>query len=205
MLRVRRAVASFFSSGIGSLISPFSHVLSRFGADYGNRDMTPFRLFPSLFLFFINLGAFAQTAAPEYIANDAPAWSPDGTHIAFQSDRDGRWRIWIIEPEKGKPAWPLTPEHHHAREPHWSPDGRKIAYVADVEGNEGNSEIFAIDVEDKTVIQLTQNPEQDAAPQWSPDGGHIAFASTRNGWWDVYIMNADGSDVRRLTFGKDGQ
>ena len=67
---------------------------------------------------------------------------------------------------------------------------------------EGRSHIFTIDLSSGAVRQLTSGGNHhDAAPRWSPDGTRIAFKSTRagNGKWDVYVMNADGSQVTRLT------
>ena len=67
---------------------------------------------------------------------------------------------------------------------------------------EGRAHIFTIDLSSGAVRQLTSGGNHhDAAPRWSPDGTRIAFKSTRagNGRWDVYVMNADGSKVTRLT------
>jgi Tol biopolymer transport system component len=47
--------------------------------------------------------------------------------------------------------------------------------------------------------RLTDDPGSDIEPAWSPDGTRIAFASNRDGDWDIYVMDADGGNVRRLT------
>ena len=57
-----------------------------------------------------------------------PAWSPDGTRIVYQSNRDAKWNLWTISPEGGQPAR-LTNDSEFNYQPSWSPDGRWIAYA----------------------------------------------------------------------------
>ena len=64
---------------------------------------------------------------------------------------------------------------------------------------DSNSEIYVVDAASGATTNLTNNPAEDYTPLWSPDGSRIAFFSTRTGWLEIFAMNADGSNVRRLT------
>jgi TolB protein len=91
-------------------------------------------------------------------------------------------------------------------DPVWSPDGQHIAFTLQPQPAEGtlqvrpNVDIWVMDIETGARTQLTQDPGADLWPVWSPDGQSIAFVSERdNANGEVYVMNADGSGVRRLT------
>jgi ABC-type sugar transport system substrate-binding protein len=79
-----------------------------------------------------------------------------------------------------------------------------IAFDSD---RDGNREIYVMDPDGKNTVNLTNNPADDFGPAWSPDGQEIAFVSNREneqgGGQYIYIMNADGSDVRQLTTGNN--
>lgn len=126
-----------------------------------------------------------------------PAWSPDGQHIAFASDREGGTHIWILEPRNGT-AHPLTTDvQAAASSPSWSPDGRRIAFDAD---DEGNYDIYTQSISSPAPTRLTSNPAHDSDPAWSPDGLHIAFVSDReDNDLEIYVMDAYGHHVTRLT------
>lgn len=81
--------------------------------------------------------------------------------------------------------------------PNWSPDGRHIVFRRMV--GEKDSEVFIANSDGSGAVNLTNNPAFDGWPAWSPDGREIAFASNRAGnpkVYKVYVMAADGSDVR---------
>ncbi len=75
--------------------------------------------------------------------------------------------------------------------PKWSPDGSRVAFVA-------GSDILVVSLADGAITNLT-NHLGGSSPAWSRDGGKIAFTSNRDGLTELYVMNADGSSVRRLT------
>lgn len=77
-----------------------------------------------------------------------------------------------------------------------SMDGSKLVFHSN---RMGNSDIFLLDIETDSLIQLTNHPAIDRTPSISPDGQHIAFVSTRDGNYDVFIINIDGSELKNLT------
>jgi TolB protein len=128
-----------------------------------------------------------------------PAWSPDNERIAFFSN-DGGWeQIWLIDADGANLTLPWESGTAEI-EPAWSPDGTQLVYAADVTGRR-NFQIFVRSLDPVgEPVQLTTSG-QNFSPAWSPDGRSIAFISTRTRQQSkVYIMRADGSDERILTF-----
>lgn len=128
-----------------------------------------------------------------------PAWSPDGTKIAFTSDRDafflGELDIYVIDVDGGDPRR-LTDAPGSHSDPAWSPDGTKIAFASD---RNGDFEIYVMNADGGDPVRLTDAVGADSDPAWSPDGTKIAFTSHRDGNAEVYVMNADGSNPVNLT------
>jgi Tol biopolymer transport system component len=137
-----------------------------------------------------------------------PAWSPDGSRIAWwgqdpqtESSQTSPNLIYMVDVQSGE-----VTELGEGTDPVWSPDGQHIAFTLQPQPAEGtfqvtpNADIWVMDIETGARTQLTQNPGADLWPVWSPDGQRIAFVSERdNSSGEVYVMSADGSDVRRLT------
>jgi len=129
------------------------------------------------------------------LARDSdPAWSPDGTRIAYTSERDG-WRAIYVVNEDGSDVKRLTPLTWHSFHPAWSPDGTRIAFVS---VRDGNPDVYVMNADGSGELRLTNNPTIDTDPAWSPDGARIAFSSDRAGNHDIYVMSADGSGVTRI-------
>jgi Tol biopolymer transport system component len=80
----------------------------------------------------------------------------------------------------------------------WSPDGTRIIYRDSRRGFNENDEIYIMNADGSDQINLTNDPANDWGPTWSPDGTQIAFNSERSGSMRLFIMNADGSDVRQV-------
>ncbi len=96
----------------------------------------------------------------------------------------------------------LTSGFTNNNAPILSPDGKQIAFAST--RNSATYDIFVMDVDGKNVVNLTnRGASQDYSPSWSPDGKRIAFYSNRDGVqssaYGLYVMNADGSEVRQLT------
>ncbi len=131
-------------------------------------------------------------------SNWGATWSPDGKHILFNSAREGgRPHLYIMNPD-GSGLRRLCPHSSLWEEyPGWSPDGKKIAFMSNV----GTSSwvIYVMNADCTGLKQVTQGPGEDGGPRWSPDSKKIAFTSNRTGRAEIYLMNADGSHVTRLT------
>ncbi len=129
--------------------------------------------------------------------DDEPSWSPDGTQIAFASERDGNREIYVMDAD-GSNVQRLTNNRADDWNPVWSPDGWRIAFESD---RDGNREIYTMSsVDGSQQTNLTNNDFDDWYPTWSPDGDQIAFQSDRVGFSiDIFVMNDDGTDQRNLT------
>ena len=127
--------------------------------------------------------------------SDSPAFSPDGSRIAFASDRSGDLEIYVMNTD-GSNVVQLTDSAGRDTSPDWSPDGSQIAFRSN---RSGDPEVFVMNADGSDVRQLTNSPEFDGSPSWSPDGSQIAFDSKRDGNFEIYVMNADGSDPVNLS------
>jgi dipeptidyl aminopeptidase/acylaminoacyl peptidase len=122
-----------------------------------------------------------------------PSWSPDGRQIAFRSTRDGHDQIYVMNAD-GTCQRRLTTGVDD-RSPAWSPDGCSIAF--DHFFDESHQDIAVISPGGGSIRRVTTLSGEYAA--WSPDGGRLAFASARDGDYDIYVINADGTDEQQLT------
>jgi len=127
-------------------------------------------------------------------------WSPDGSRIAFASDRSGNPDIYIMQSDGSNPNQ-LTNHPSDDSYPDWSPEGDNIVFASN---RDGNFEIYKVSVTGSEIERLTQHPSMDYLPAWSNDGSQIAFASERDGYAEIYIMNADGTDIVNVTKNQSG-
>lgn len=135
-----------------------------------------------------------------------PAWSPDGSKIAFGSHHDGNSEIYVMNADGTNPVR-LTNDPAADAYPAWSPDGTKIAFSSQRAGI-ATSTIHVMNSDGSGVTQLTTGAVDDAKPTWSPDGTKIAFSRVAQCYdyyceRDLFVMNADGSGVTQLTSGDD--
>lgn len=163
-------------------------------------------------------GADVQNLLPDFVKDFAPAWSPDGTRIAFATDAKtgfptGSTEAIYVANADGSDARRLTEIGQRNDLPTWSPDGREIAFLSD---RDGNWDLYVMNADGTNVRNVTRNTADNCAcagdedvgfgsrdrPSWSPDGSLIAFSSDladsgRN--LDVFTIHPDGTGLRRLT------
>lgn len=159
-----------------------------------------------------------------------PVISPDKTKVAFSTDRDGSYDIYIINTD-GTNIKRVTNHTSNELRPCWSPDSSKLMYIGvgglhliDIDGSNDSlfmeypsyecywkssdpeivlrhhADIYTVDL-NGTKTQLTIRSDIEKDPVWSPDGSKIVYASNRYGNYDIFIMNADGSNQTCLTYG----
>ncbi|MBN1217848.1 MAG: PD40 domain-containing protein [Anaerolineae bacterium] len=123
-----------------------------------------------------------------------PAWSPDGSRIAFESGRDGdanNVEIYVMNAD-GSGQTNLTNDPASDAFPSWSPDGKYIVFMR-------NADIYIMNADGSRLKNLTGTPGSEYNPHWSPDGSKIVFESAGVGNTEIYLMNIDGSQITRLT------
>lgn len=149
------------------------------------------------------IAALACAPGPglDALARDEPApWRPDSADVIFASNRGGNSEVYLRA--AGSAEWTNLTRHPGADNwPEWSPDGRKIAFQS---SRAGKLDIWVMNADGSEQKQLTDHPEPDYLPAWTPDGKRITFTSWRREEQDttraphIYVMDADGSDLRRL-------
>lgn len=127
--------------------------------------------------------------------NWRPDWSPDGSQLVFQSNRDGNFEIYRVNLDRTS-LLNLTNHPANDGDPDWAPDGSAIVFVSDRDGGKG---LYKMSPDGSKVVQLLDGSWDCSFPRWSPDGSMIAFTSGRDGTLDIYVMNAEGGHVRKVT------
>jgi Tol biopolymer transport system component len=140
------------------------------------------------------------------VDDDFPAWSPDGTKIAFMSDRHGNGEIYYMNSD-GTGVTRVTNDSDLDMQPAWSPGGTQLVFARLVSST-SDYEIFKIDIDGLNETPLTNNTAYwDFAPAWAPSS-QIVFATNRDSTdpanlssvdYEIYKMGSDGSSPTRLT------
>jgi Tol biopolymer transport system component len=125
--------------------------------------------------------------------------------IAFVSERDGNQEIYVMD-SNGENQTNLTNGPGEDFSPAWSPDGKQIVFTS---GRDGSDQIYVMDANGFGQVRITSKPGYNERPAWSPDGKRIAFLSDRDGITpnddvvmkeEIYIMDANGSNFKRVTY-----
>src|SRR6266568_7562655 len=133
-----------------------------------------------------------------------PSWNPTGTLIAYARKTTGSQvppDIWVMFAD-GSGRTRLTTDSVPERQPAWSPDGSHIAYARAPGGNFGGFHIWVMGAGGSFPHQVTNpwNQASDPDPAWSPDGTRIAFVRSKpDAFPELYVVNADGTGLQRLT------
>jgi TolB protein len=135
------------------------------------------------------------TRSPEQ--DSTPAWSPDGRRIAFVSQRDRNYEIYMLDLTTGRSVNLSNSRDTVDREAAWSAGGTLVAFTTLVASGRDVS-IVDLATGDKRVL-LPDSDMADAMPQWSPDGRHIAFQTYERGQWRVEIMDFETGDIWRVS------
>jgi Tol biopolymer transport system component len=139
------------------------------------------------------------TRARRVADGQAPKWSPDGTRIVFQSPfLPGTGDVFVINPD-GTGLSRLTSEPDFDGWPEWSPDGSRILFSSHRD-HRWNAYVMNSDGSSQTPLRRAFEPSRESGEtsfaSWSPNGKLIVFSGNDS---DIYVANADGSDIRNLT------
>ncbi len=126
----------------------------------------------------------------------SPAWSPDGTRLAYVSFERKKPIVFIQNLATGQRSV-LAAFKGNNSAPAWAPDGRRLAVVL---SKDGFAQIYTLNVDGTGLQRLTNSPLVDTEPEWSPDGQWIVFTSDRGGSPQIYRMPASGGAASRVTF-----
>jgi Tol biopolymer transport system component len=126
----------------------------------------------------------------------SPQYSPDGTHIAFRSDRSGNYEIWICDQDGRNPVRITNFQGPLTGSPRWSPDSQQIAFDT---RPRGNADIYIVRADGSQLRQLTTNPFGQVVPSWSADGKSVYYASNETGSWQVWRQDVNGGSPSQVT------
>jgi TolB protein len=132
-----------------------------------------------------------------------PAWSPDGSKIAFQSKRDGDlFQVYVMDAD-GNNKRRLSDGIGFAGLPAWSPDGTTVAYVSGEQQTAGaQRELFTVPVDGGALRKLTSLGSSLSNPQWSPDGNTISvLQAVADRQYKLLLVNAESGEQRILVQG----
>jgi len=134
-----------------------------------------------------HVGGTAEPFLVSSLTEDNPQFSPDGSRIAFESNRGGGpQEIWVAHADGSNPVQMTNNLGRHQGSPRWSPDGRWIAF--DSLGDNGRRHIYVIEASGGRPLRVNPEEPGEAVPFWSHDGKWIYFFSDRSGRFEIWRM-----------------
>ncbi len=129
-----------------------------------------------------------------------PSWSPDGQTIAFAAytTDETNLEIYTMRADGTERRKVMDSQPRLNWRPDWSPDGDRLVFQSN---RDGNFEIYRVNLDGTSLVNLTNHPANDGDPDWAPDGSAIVFVSDRGGGDGLYKMAPDGSGVVQLLDG----
>ncbi|MCG3173310.1 MAG: Protein TolB [Myxococcota bacterium] len=183
---ISRIISNRPEMNLGGFYSPDGKSIAFTWSQDGNHEV--YRLNPD--------GSSPVRLTNDWSIDITPSWSPDGKQIAFVSNRSGNPHIYIMNADGSSPKR-LTFNGDYNQTPRWSPRGDVIAFTA--RDDRKIMDLFTIHVQTGELKRLTQDQGNNEEPSWSPNGRYLTFLSDRTGTSQVWIMNADGANQRRIT------
>lgn len=148
----------------------------------------------------------SQTPKVRSISNDpsgknsvSPSRSPDGKWVAFSSDRDGNWEIYVANADSGTLQRMTFNTWATEVNPVWSPNGKQLVYESI---RNGNWDLYTMDVVTGEEGRLTTSPGSDINAFWSPDSSKILFQSNRDGITQIYEIDMASKVDRKVSQGQ---
>src|SRR5690606_22664373 len=127
-----------------------------------------------------------------------PRFSPNRQEITYMSYEGGQPQVYLLQIETGQRELVANfPNMTFA--PRFSPDGQRV--IMSLLRDDGNSNIFALDLRSRNTTRLTNSNAIDTSPSYSPDGSRVVFTSDRGGRTQIYVMAGTGGDAKRISFG----
>jgi Tol biopolymer transport system component len=159
----------------------------------------------NLEIYTIQPDGSGQTNITNDPANDSyPFWSPDGRHIAFESDRAGSSQIYLMDADGSNVQQLTEGEGDYSLDANgfspWSPDGSKLI-VSNMPSGGKTFDLHILDIATKITTPLTAEPGEYILSSWSSDGTHIAFIASQTGRFaaDLFVVGSDGSHLVKVT------
>ena len=154
---------------------------------------------PDIFISFLYQGILENPTKSKSDANYFSVYSPDGTRIAFMSNRDGNPEIYVMNID-GSNVRRLTNHPAGDSTPTWSPSGAQIAFTSD---RAGQPQIYVMNADGSNLRRLTTAESYADRPTWSPAPfNEIAFEARTGAGYDIKVYDIASGQTRQLTFGE---